>query len=157
MGKCKTVVLGGFMAVDLLRGKSADDISNIGKATVINKKKKGGKEYVVCYGSRKVRSFCNLRSAIRRIAYVDLNSRDYFMQRIVNYSNPCCYTLSLLSAISWTNMYLYLPRDYNMLYVASGWYDFYRCWVVFPLAFASYACKNKTETDSWSKIFPLGH
>lgn len=40
MGKCKTVVLGEFMAVDLLRGKSADDISNIGKATVINKKKK---------------------------------------------------------------------------------------------------------------------
>lgn len=95
-----------------------------------------------------MRSFCNVRSAIRRIAYVDLNSRDYFMPRIVNYSNPCCYTLSLLSAISWTNMYLYLPRDYNMLYIASGWYDFYRCWVVFPLAFASYACKNKTETDS---------
>lgn len=31
------------MAVDLLRGKSADDISNIGKVTVINKKKKAEK------------------------------------------------------------------------------------------------------------------
>lgn len=47
MAKCKTVVLGGFMAVDLLRGKSVGDISNIGKDTVINKKKRGKKKYKV--------------------------------------------------------------------------------------------------------------
>lgn len=47
MAKCKTVVLGGFMAVDLLRGKSVGDISNIGKDTVINKKKEEKKKYKV--------------------------------------------------------------------------------------------------------------
>lgn len=80
MAKCKTVVLGGFMAVDLLRGKSVGDISNIGKDTVINKKKRGGKKstkYVVCCGGVP-------REGTFFSPVVTLNERDFFMRYFMN-------------------------------------------------------------------------
>lgn len=80
MAKCKTVVLGGFMAVDLLRGKSVGDISNIGKDTVINKKKRGKKNY-------KVRSSLWWGATRRNVLFssvVSLNKRDFFMKYFMN-------------------------------------------------------------------------
>lgn len=80
MAKCKTVVLGGFMAVDLLRGKSVGDISNIGKDSVINKKKGKKKKY-------KVRSLLWWRATRRDVLFssgVSLNKRDFFMRDFMN-------------------------------------------------------------------------
>lgn len=68
------------MAVDLLRGKSVGDISNIGKDTVINKKKRGKKNY-------KVRSSLWWGATRRNVLFssvVSLNKRDFFMKYFMN-------------------------------------------------------------------------